>query len=76
MPMPQFADNALEWTFVNPEGETVTFTNLAEYCREHNLNKSAMSRVHKLTLKSYKGWTKSGFVKHTRPVIGARNGRY
>lgn len=47
------------YVFINPAGETVSITNLSQYCREHpGLERSGLNMVHLGILKSYKGWTK------------------
>jgi ribosomal protein L32 len=43
--------HAQEWKITSPEGETIIFSNLNEWCRMNNLNPSALSNYGK-----YKGW--------------------
>jgi hypothetical protein len=49
---------AKTYTFIDPRGRKVTFTNLKQFCRDHNLHRSHMRSVHKGTRNSHKGWTK------------------
>lgn len=53
------AARSKDYSFHNPMGELYEITNLTEFCRQHNLNASAMSRVHSGAIKHYKGWTKA-----------------
>lgn len=43
-------------TFVNDNGAVVTTTLVAEFCREHNLTHSLITKVVKGNRKSHKGW--------------------
>jgi hypothetical protein len=49
---------AKTYTLTSPRGKQITFTNLRKFCRENNLDRSALRRVYNGRLKSYKGWTK------------------
>jgi group I intron endonuclease len=51
--------------FIDPDGNTVTITNLFDYCRHHDLNFTAMRSLAtgKSKLKSYKGWTHRNSVR-------------
>jgi hypothetical protein len=42
--------------FITPNGETITITNLREYCEEHNLNHNCMINLHNRQGKTYKGY--------------------
>lgn len=55
--------HALTWDFIKPNGEQVTIYNLAEYCREHSLNKGNMSAVHKGVRNIHKGYTVNSVAK-------------
>ena len=44
------------YTFISPEGKSVTFTNLKQFCRERNLNPGHMRSLNIGKLKSHKGW--------------------
>jgi len=46
------------YSVLSPEGELHTGTNLFEFCREHGLNQSAMSRVVAGKRPRHKGWTR------------------
>jgi len=59
------ADNTIKahaknYAFINPTGEVVKIYNLAEFCRDHNLNYGTMRSVHGGIFNQHKGW-----VKHT-----------
>lgn len=41
---------------ISPEGKEYLTPNLAQFCREHKLDHSAMSRVSRGRASSYKGW--------------------
>lgn len=47
-----------DYIFVNPEGVVVKITNLAEYCRDKDLTRENMGKVHRGERPSHKGWTK------------------
>lgn len=48
------------FAFISPDGEVFTaITNLAQFCREHDLSKSAMSSVHLGDLPYHKGWLRA-----------------
>lgn len=47
---------AKTYTFINPDGKTVTFTNLMEFCRDNNLDSPAMTAVNEGRRSSHKGW--------------------
>lgn len=47
---------AKTYEFINPNGEKVQVTNLRQFCRESNLDQSAMLRVAKNRQKSHKDW--------------------
>lgn len=44
------------WEIVTPTGEVLVITNLAKYCREHQLQKSHMVNVSKGNRKQHKGF--------------------
>lgn len=46
------------YTFTDPKGQSVTFTNLKQFCRENELNPAHMRGLNTGRLKSHKGWTK------------------
>lgn len=43
--------------FINPEGEQVTITNLAEFCRQYGLQPVKMHNVKSGKIRQHKGWT-------------------
>jgi hypothetical protein len=47
------------YTFINPQGKSVTFTNLKQFCRENDLNPGHMRSLNIGKLKSHKGWTRA-----------------
>jgi hypothetical protein len=47
-----------DYIFVNPEGEVVRITNITEYCKERNLTRENMGKVHRGERPRHKGWTK------------------
>lgn len=51
--------------FISPEGDEVTIYNLAEFCREHELNPQAMMRLAKgkSKLRGHKGWSHKNSVR-------------
>jgi group I intron endonuclease len=51
--------------FIDPEGSEVVITNLDEFCRKHNLSRSAMWSLArgKSKLKSHRGWTHKNSVR-------------
>jgi group I intron endonuclease len=46
-----------EYTLLNPEGEIITFINMAKFCRENNLSNAKLCLVASGKRKSHKGWT-------------------
>lgn len=48
--------NAKTYSFINPDGNTVTIRNLTRFCAEHNLSYRGMSLVANKKQKAYKGW--------------------
>lgn len=44
------------WCFISPEGETVSTTNLAQFCREKDLQPSHMTKVSRGKRPHHKGW--------------------
>mgnify|MGYP000017613476 CR=1 FL=1 len=58
------AENVIEarakhYKFISPEGKLVDIYNLTEFCRDKDLDTSAMVKVHFGNLKQYKGWRKA-----------------
>lgn len=49
-------NHAKAYSFTNPNGELVTIRNLRKFCREHNLDQSAMIKVAKHGQAFHKGW--------------------
>jgi group I intron endonuclease len=47
-----------EYTLLNPDGEIITFINMAKFCRENNLLNSKLCLVASGKIKCHKGWTK------------------
>ncbi len=43
--------------FINPQGERVEFTNLAQFCRENGLHPVKMHQIKNGKIRRYKGWT-------------------
>jgi hypothetical protein len=43
--------------FINPSGERVAFTNLAEFCRKNGLHPVKMRQLKSGVIRRYKGWT-------------------
>lgn len=48
---------AKTYTFLSPDGELITFTNMHKFCRDNNLNRGNMSSVASGRVKQCKGWT-------------------
>ncbi len=46
------------WKFLDPDNNLIVCDNLEELCRQHNLNRAHMSRVHSGHLKQHKKWRK------------------
>lgn len=46
------------YKFVNPDGELIEITNITEYCRDKNLTRENMGKVHRGERRHHKGWTK------------------
>lgn len=44
------------WKFINPNGDIIEFKNLSLFCKNNNLDKSAMSNVFKKKANHHKGW--------------------
>lgn len=51
--------NATSWCFIDPNGKTYITKHLSNFCKEHNLCVSTMSKVGKGTRKQHKKWRKS-----------------
>ena len=49
--------NSLTYVVTTPDGESITVCGLTQYCRENNLNPSAMCRVSKGKATHHKGFT-------------------
>tara|TARA_R110000744_G_scaffold170264_1_gene288389 strand:- start:5285 stop:5932 length:648 start_codon:yes stop_codon:yes gene_type:complete len=47
---------ALTWNFISPEGEKVEVYNLAAFCRDNNLNKVRMRKIHVDRKGKHKSW--------------------
>jgi hypothetical protein len=47
------------YTFINPAGQSVTFTNLKQFCRDNDLNPGHMRSLNSGRLKTHKGWKKA-----------------
>ena len=47
------------YTLISPENKLITFTNLAKFARDNNLNPQSLKQVAMGRLKSNKGWTLS-----------------
>lgn len=47
---------SLRWSVTSPEGTTMVIKNMAEFCREHSLSKSTMTKVAKGKRPQHKGW--------------------
>jgi predicted GIY-YIG superfamily endonuclease len=50
--------------FINPEGQRVSITNLAEFCRQNGLHPVKMHNLKSGKIKQYKGWTWRGNTDH------------
>ena len=50
------ARHALEWAITLPNGDEIVITNLAAFCREHNLNCSQMQKMEQQGKAHYKGY--------------------
>jgi len=48
--------HAKTYTFLSPEGKIVTFTNLAKFARDNNLNTQSLKQVAMGRMKSNLGW--------------------
>ena len=46
------------FTFRNPAGELVTFSNMKKHCREHGLNVGCMYSLRAGKIRWHKGWTR------------------
>jgi len=44
--------------FIDPDGNKITFKNLAKFCQENNLSTWSMTRVSRGKSNNYKGWTR------------------
>ena len=44
------------WTFIDPFGIKITFINLNDFCRNHQLSREKMSKLYRGIIKTYKGW--------------------
>ncbi len=51
------ASRAKQWLLTDPNGQTYTIKNLADFCREHNLNHRAMGSVSRGEWSKHRGWT-------------------
>jgi group I intron endonuclease len=49
---------AKTYTLISPEGFETTFTNMKEFCQQHNLSESKMNEVANSKRARYKGWQK------------------
>jgi group I intron endonuclease len=49
-----------EYTFISPEGKTITFVGLSLFCKENNLSAASMSHVYLKKQSNHKGWTIPG----------------
>lgn len=58
--------NPVTYTLFNPKGRKVAITNLYRYCREHELDYSAMVDVAKNIRIEYRGWKKTLDRQHRR----------
>lgn len=47
---------SMNWKILTPSGETIIYKNLAKYCRENNLNKTAMRKVSLGQQTNHKGY--------------------
>lgn len=47
------------YLFLSPSGEIISIYGLNEFCKKHNLSKSAMSQVHSGKRNQYKKWKKA-----------------
>lgn len=43
--------------YINPQGERIVITNLAEFCRNNNLHPVKMHKLKSGKIRQYKGWT-------------------
>lgn len=50
---------AKTYTMTSPAGESVTFYNMAKFCRDNGLDKSNLQKVYSGRNKSHKGWKMS-----------------
>ena len=50
--------NAKHYKFTSPDGEDVCAYNLSSFCKENNLQRSSMSKIHSGYLKKHKGWSR------------------
>jgi len=44
------------WILINPQGQKIEIKNLKKFCRENNLNQSAMGKVASKKQSNHKGW--------------------
>lgn len=47
---------AMSWDLISPEGEYITITNMAKFCRENNLDRASLHKVVKGKRQSHHGW--------------------
>jgi group I intron endonuclease len=47
-----------EYTLLNPDGELITFINMAKFCRDNNLSNAKLCLVASGKRKFHKGWSK------------------
>lgn len=54
----QISSAVRTYTFIDPQGNVVSITNLSQFCKERDLNMNSMNKVHSgwRTFKSHKGW--------------------
>ena len=58
--------NARTFYFTNPSGKHIRIYNLTEYCKDKELTRTSMVRVHNGKHRHHKGWTKSSVIQWFR----------
>ena len=59
---------AMQWVITNPQGEEFVITNLAQFCRENNLNRSSLWRTAQTHGKDLRGWKARKYNPHVDDI--------
>jgi hypothetical protein len=52
--------------YITPKGESITITDLKEYCKEYKLTYQSMLKLHRGLVKQHKGYRKAPFASETQ----------